>query len=128
MFFIDNDLTIHITRGDAAIISVSATSGNEGTADYEFSHNDVVRLKVFAKKSCEDVVLQKDTVVDEPCGVVEIVLDKEDTTVGEVISKPTDFWYEIELNPDTYPQTIVGYDEDGAKVFKVYPEGGAANE
>lgn len=125
MFFIDNDLTIHITRGDFALISVSA---NKGEAVYEFEPDDVVRFKVFAKKNCEDVVLQKDTVVTENTDTVEIALGREDTAIGDVVSKPTDYWYEVELNPDTNPQTIVGYDEDGAKVFKLYPEGGAANE
>lgn len=54
---------------------------------------------------------------------VEMALYGEDTKFGEVISKPVDYWYEIELNPDTNPQTIVGYDEEGAKIFKLFPEG-----
>ena len=125
MFVIDEDLTIHITRGDAALFSVSATIGE---ANYEFKPDDVVRLKVFAKKGCEDVVLQKDAVVTESAATVRIALDSEDTKIGDVISKPVDYWYEVELNPDTNPQTIIGYDENGAKVFKLYPEGGVANE
>jgi hypothetical protein len=51
------------------------------------------------------------------------MLSKEDTKIGKKVNKPVDYWYEVELNPDTYPQTIVGYDEDGAKIFKLYPEG-----
>ena len=54
---------------------------------------------------------------------VEIYLTEEDTKIGEVISKPKDYWYEVELNPDEEPQTIIGYDEDGAKIFKLFPEG-----
>lgn len=125
MFVVSDDLTIHITRGDAALLSVGATIGGE---NYEFKNGDVVRLKVFAKKNCEDVVLKKDTTVTEPTNTVRIALDGEDTKIGDVISKPTDYWYEVELNPETNPQTIVGYDENGAKVFKLYPEGGVANE
>lgn len=125
MFVVSDDLTIHITRGDAALLSVGATTGGE---NYEFKNGDVVRFKVFAKKNCEDVVLKKDTTVTEPTSTVRIVLDSEDTKIGDVISKPTDYWYEVELNPDTNPQTIIGYDENGAKVFKLYPEGGVANE
>lgn len=124
MFVIDSDLTIHITRGDAATFSVSASVGD---TEFEFEQGDVVRFKVFAKKNCEDVVLQKDTKVTEPTKLVGIVLEKEDTTIGEVISKTTDYWYEVELNPETKPQTIVGYDANGAKIFKLYPEGGVAN-
>ena len=54
---------------------------------------------------------------------VTIFLGKEETTIGEITSKPKDYWYEVELNPETLPQTIIGYDEDGAKVFKLFPEG-----
>lgn len=125
MFVINDDMTINITRGDAATFSVTAIIGD---ADYEFKPDDVVRLKVFGKKDCSNVVLQKDVVVTEATSAVEISLEKEDTKFGEIISKPTDYWYEIELNPETYPQTIVGYDDNGAKVFRLYPEGDAVNE
>lgn len=125
MFVIDSDLTIHITRGDTAVISVSATSND---AAFEFSQGDVVRLKVFEKKNCANVVLQKDAEVTESTNAVGVILEKEDTTIGEVISKPVTYWYEVELNPETNPQTIVGYDENGAKMFKLYPEGGVVNE
>lgn len=121
MFFINDDLTIYITRGDAAVFSVGA---NIDDTAYTFQVGDVVRFKVFAKKDCADVVLQKDAEVTQATTAVEISLDREETTIGEVISKPADYWYEIELNPETYPQTIIGYDDNGAKVFKLFPEGG----
>lgn len=109
-----------------ATISVSAVIGEE---DYEFKAGDVVRLNVHGKKDCDNVVLKKDVVVAAPTMAVDIALEKEDTKIGEVISKPVEYWYEVELNPDTKPQTIIGYDdESGAKVFKLYPEGGAGNE
>lgn len=127
MFYIDDELTIHITRGDAAVFTVSAKQGEN---DYIFSAKniDVVRLKVFEKKNCETVVLQKDVEIKEVSTSARFVLNNQDTAIGEVISKPKDYWYEVELNPDTCPQTIIGYDENGAKVFKLYPEGSADNE
>ena len=125
MFVIDEDMTINITRGDTALFELTATINGES---YEFKYNDIVRLSVFAKKNCEDVVLQKDVRVTADTRTVEITLDGKDTVIGEVISKPTDYWYEIVLNPDTKPQTIIGYDDDGAKIFKLFPEGGAINE
>ncbi len=125
MFVINDDLSMNITRGDAAVFSVGA---NVGDATYTFRVGDVVRFKVFAKKNCSEVVLTKDVEVTEEIDKVEVVLVGEDTTIGDVISKPTDYWYEVELNPDTYPQTIIGYDEDGAKIFRLYPEGGVDNE
>lgn len=120
MFVINEDKSIYITRGDTALIAVSAKIGG---ADYAFKQGDVVRFKVFAKKNCADVVLQKDFEAEAGAGAVEVSLTGDDTKIGEVISKPTDYWYEVELNPNTHPQTIIGYDEDGAKVFKLFPEG-----
>ena len=121
MFRIDGDKTIHLTRGDIANISVSADF-EDGTP-YTFKMGDVVRIKVFKKKDCESVMLKKDVVVTEESTSVSIYLGKEDTKLGEVISKPNTYWYEIELNPSTMPQTIIGYDEDGEKQFVIYPEG-----
>lgn len=125
MFIVNDDMTINITRGDTMILSVCAVVGD---VPYEFKNGDIVRLKVFTKKDCADVVLEKDIAVIEPTTEVEIELNGEDTKIGEVISKPVEYWYEVELNPDTEPQTIIGYDDDGAKVFKLFPEGGVANE
>jgi hypothetical protein len=125
MFVIGDDMTIHITRGDAATFSVKADFNGE---PYNFRTDDVVRFKVFAKKDCADVVLKKDIKVTAPTSEVEVTLDSEDTKIGKIISKPTDYWYEVELNPDTKPQTIIGYDDNGAKVFKLYPEGGVVDE
>ena len=121
MFIINkNDKSIYITRGDWAWISLSAVLD---VVPYVFQVNDVVRFKVFVKKGCDCVVLQTDVIVDESCEEVYIELTREETKIGEIIHKPKDYWYEIELNPDTNPRTLVGYDEDGAKIFRLMPEG-----
>ena len=90
---------------------------------YEFQPNDVVRFKVFRKNDCSIVEIQKDVIVDSEKTVVSIELEKEDTKIGGLIKKPTDYWYEVELNPDTKPQTVIGFDISGEKIFKLYPEG-----
>ena len=122
MFTITADKTICLTRGDTAVIEVGACV-NESES-YIFKVGDVVRLRVFTKKQHDDIVLTKDVVVSEESTVVNIQLDRRDTKIGGIINKPADYWYEIELNPDTDPQTIVGYDLDGPKIFRLYPEGG----
>jgi hypothetical protein len=84
---------------------------------------------VFEKKKCNNVVLVKDVEVLEVGTTVDINLNSEDTKIGEVISKDVDYWYEVELNPDTKPQTIIGYEYDKEtkkaleKIFKLLPEG-----
>lgn len=120
MFVINDDLSIYVTRGDAAAFSVTC---DEDGVNHVFQPGDVVRLKVYAKKDAENVVLQKDFPVFAESETVEMYLTEHETKFGGVISKPTDYWYEVELNPFTDPQTLIGYDEDGAKVFKLFPEG-----
>ena len=121
MFFINDDLSIHITRGDVAFFQL--TAANENGETYKFQAGDVVRVKVFDKKACENVAFQKDIGIEEEADYVDILLTENETKIGEVISKPTDYWYEVELNPYTNPQTIIGYDDDGPKLFKLFPEG-----
>ena len=120
MFQIDDDMTIYITRGDIACFIVTAENNGER---YMFQPGDVVRIKVFAKKDASNVAFQKDFPVLEVSEKVDILLTEKETKIGDVISKPVDYWYEIELNPYTNPQTIIGYDDDGAKIFKLFPEG-----
>lgn len=120
MFTLNDDLSIYATRGDVVLFSVTAEDSGE---PYVFQAGDVVRIKVYGKKDAENVVLQKDFPVTEDTESVEILLTEEDTKIGDVISKHKDYWYEVELNPFTNPQTIIGYDEDGAKVFRLFPEG-----
>lgn len=121
MFIIDDNKTIHLTRGDMVTIEIGAKkSENE---DYSFQVGDVVRLQVFEKNKCNNVVLQKDVIIDKETSFADISLNSDDTRLGEVINKPKDYWYEVELNPDTFPQTIIGYDADGPKIFRLYPEG-----
>ena len=105
MFKINEDKSIYLTRGDIANITVTATT-SDGKL-YTFQKGDVVRFKVFKRRDCGCVEIQKDTVVEAEATQVDIYLSKDDTKIGEVISKPTNYWYEIELNPNTQPQTIV---------------------
>lgn len=122
MFQINEDLSIYATRGDIVYFSVGAKNTVNGET-YKFQSGDVVRIKVFGKKDCETVVLQKDFPVTAESETVEIFLTEEDTKIGGVISKHKDYWYEVELNPESNPQTIIGYDDDGAKIFRLFPEG-----
>ena len=119
MFTINDDHSIYVTRGDMAYIRVTC---NKNGKPYTFQVGDVVRFNVCEKKNCEEVVLQKDFPVTAVTQGVDIVLDGYDTKIGEVISKPVDYWYEVVLNPFDNPQTIIGYDAEGTRVFRLYPE------
>lgn len=120
MFEINKDGSIYLTRGDSCVISVTAKEGEE---DYTFKAGDVLRIKVFERKACHSVVIQKDFPVVADTLVMDLGLTEAETRIGPLINKPVDYWYEIELNPGNNPQTIVGYDDDGPKIFKMFPEG-----
>lgn len=122
MFVINEDNSIYVTRGDVLFFTVEAKDRESGEV-YTFKLGDVLRVKVYERKGCENVVLQKDFPVAADTESVEIFLTEDDTKIGEIINKPKDYWYEVELNPDTNPQTIIGYHEEGAAIFKLFPEG-----
>ena len=119
MFVVNEDNSIYATRGDIVFFSVSAED-KKTNVKYTFQAGDVLRIKVYGKKNADNVVLQKDFPVYENTSEVEVYLAEEDTKFGDVISKPTDYWYEVELNPDEAPQTIIGYDEDGPEIGRAH--------
>lgn len=119
MFVVNDDLSIYANRGD--IVFFTVTADDQGYL-YKFQPGDIVRMSIYGKKEAETCVLQKDFPVTEVTEEVFIYLEEEDTKIGEIISKHKDYWYEVVLNPDTAPQTIIGYDENGPKVFRLFPE------
>lgn len=119
MFVVHDDRTIYATRGDAVYFPIEKKMGD---AKYMFQPEDIVRFKIFAKKNPAKVVLCKDFAVESESTSVNIFLEKNEMKFGEIISKPTDYWYEVELNPDTYPDTFIGYNDEGPAIFKLFPE------
>ena len=126
MFEVTKEMQILCTRGDVGVFTVSATI--DGT-DMTFEEGEAIRFKVYTKKNCDDVVLNKtigvngDNLTEDNKGVI-VRLSEEETRIGGIISKPVDYWYEIEhVDRDGNVRTIIGYDSDGAKVFTLYPEG-----
>lgn len=122
MFVINKDKSISLTRGDAIIIDISARISEDES--YTFETGDVVTFKVMQKNKCDAVVLSKTVIVDSATDIVTFEFTKEDTKIGDTINNPKDYWYEVELNPETDPRTIIGYDNDGPKLFRLFPEGG----
>jgi len=51
---------------------------------------------------------------------IDITCTSEETKIGELSNKAIDYWYELELNGE---YTVLGYDENGAKILTLYPEG-----
>ena len=125
MFVVNDDLSIYVTRGDIVFFDVTA---NDHGVQYTFRPGDIVRMAIYGKKDANTCYMQKDFPVTEARKRVTVYLDEQDTKIGDTISKAKDYWYEIVLNPDTFPQTIIGNDEDGPKIFRLYPESSELNE
>ncbi|MBO5887483.1 MAG: hypothetical protein J6Q60_05630 [Bacteroidaceae bacterium] len=121
MFIVNSDGSIHATRGDIGSFEVGIKVSE--SADYVFKNGDIVRFTVYERKRPDRVVLMKKVHVDSETVSVVVSLSREDTKIGDLIDKPVDYWYEVELNPDTAPQTFIGYDKDGPKIFTLFPEG-----
>ena len=119
------DRNIRITRGDRLPITVSANNDIDGI-DYEFQAGDVVRFKIFDSKDNKKVYLQKDFKVEEVSVEKQIEMTAEEMKIGEIKNKPVDYWYEIEVNPETPgTMTIEGYRKDeGPAIITILPEGG----
>ena len=117
MIKIDEEKTIHLTRGDTATIVVTAQ--NDDGSNYEFQKGDTLRLKVMSKKKVEEIVLTNDIIIDSNKESVEIELTSDETRIGDYINKPITYWYEVELNPDNNSTTIIGYDQQKAAIDTV---------
>ena len=119
-----NGKKIGIVRGD--YLPLTVTTKNADGSDYIFQLDDVLRFKVFERKNVDNVFLEKDFKVSEASTEVLIELTSDEMKIGELIDKPKEYWYEIELNPDKpKAQTIVGYEEEtGPAILRLLPEGG----
>lgn len=120
MFKIDNNdkTTIKCTRGDKGSITIRKKT-KEGTIE-QFYKDDVVIFSIKNNFGENAPILRKKIVVTENCDSVTFSFDKNDTSIGELISKPTKYQYDVAINED---MTILGYDEEGAKIFMLFPEG-----
>lgn len=125
MLKIINERNIEITRGDMLPLTII----NENPTDnsiYPFQVGDIVRFKVFKKKDVEEVLFVKDFEVKEESEEFDIFMTSEEMKIGPIINKDTDYWYEIELNPETDRRTtIMGYEKKlGPALITLLPEGG----
>ena len=111
MYKIDES-TIKCTRGDKLIFDVKIPIKDEtGTiTGYEkFFKDDKVIFSVKENFGNADVVIRKEVIVPEDTDTITFSLTKEDTTIGELISKPVTYQYDVSINEDN---TIIGYDDE----------------
>lgn len=120
MFKIDKDgTTLLVTRGDKGSIKVKKKI-SDGV--YEpFYKDDVVSFSLKNNFGDSEPVLRKKVTVQEKTDTVTFEFSKDDTTIGDLISSPVRYQYDIAVNDAL---TILGYDDQtGPKYFKLFPEG-----
>ena len=89
---------------------------------YQFQVGDKITFNIYEKNGYnKEPLLEKEVKVTTAGYSVDISLSEADTTFANPINKETIFWYDIKLNDN---QTIVCYNEDGAKEFILYPAKG----
>ena len=112
------DNTIKVRRGNRGTFTVQKIDDAGNIENFE--KDDKVIFSVKENFSNSDVLIRKIIQVEETCNEVVIELTKKDTTIGNLIAKPKTYQYDICVNED---ETILGYDDAGAKEFILYPEG-----
>lgn len=116
MTFDKSTQTISINRGDRGTIKLINTHEN-------FKVGDKIKFSIIEKDNYNNVIFQKTYTVTEESTEFYLTLTKEDTKIGDIISKEVIYYYEIEYNGD---QTLIGYDKKKHKKFILFPE--AANK
>lgn len=112
MFRVRNK-NIYLNRGDAITLRLV---NNEG----KFESGDTIKFSLCSNGDYTDVIFQKKFIVTETSNFTEIKLTADETRIGNPIKDGfAVYWYEIELNDEV---VLVGYDDDGAKKFILYPE------
>ena len=127
--------TIKINRGDYLPIRLRAKEperdengeiiydehGNPIFVTYIFKVGDNIQFGIYNKNHMsKDALLLKNIVVTEESETVEIILTDEEMKIGKLINRPKEYWYEVTMNGG---QTLIGYDDKGAKILMLYPEG-----
>ncbi len=113
MFKIKDNI-IHITRGDKASINFAIDG-------YKFKTGDTLKLKVYEKNKLNYApILKIKETITIPSEKVDFKLSSDETKFGKYENSVKEYWYEVTLNDE---ETLLGYDEDGAKILYLYPEG-----
>lgn len=114
---------LQINRGDSTTLKINAK--DSAGEQYQFKVGEKVKLSIAERKNEENVIFSKTITVAEQGYNVDIPLSSEDTKIGDIINKPVIYWYEISvLTLNNEIQTIIGYDDEGAKEFVLNPEAG----
>lgn len=111
------DNTIEITRGNSLALDIDIADGQD---DYIFQEGDKVAIAIYNRNALNQApVASKAVTATTGATTVRITLTSDEMKIGEMKNRAVTYWYEITLNGET----VLGYDENGAKLLILYPEG-----
>lgn len=117
MITIDKDKNIGITRGDNASFNLKVKQANGSY--YIFKNSDRVYFTVKKSYADSTPIIRKIISFSSQTDTCTINLISSDTNFGNLINSERKYVYDISINE---VETVVGYDENGAKYFIIYPE------
>lgn len=107
---------LYLTRGDAMSLQLSLSN------DEKFSVGDTIKISIVEKNDYSSVVFSKSFRISQETQTAEIYLTPAETKIGDPIKTGyVVYWYEIELNNSI---TLIGFDNEGPKLFVLWPEAG----
>ena len=114
MFKFTNN-TFHVTRGDSGSITIAYKDGS-------ILPSSTILFRVYEKNGFDgDPILEQ---IGTPAGnTSSFVLDinsEKTMKFANPVGDKDEYWYELKIGPDN---TVLGYDETGAKRFYIYPSG-----
>ena len=109
--------TIHLNRGDSASIQIACNNSS-------FDIGQKLCLYIMEAGNCENILVQVETDILEESNTATLSITSEDTkSLSEPFSYGAkEFWYELELQNGAERTTLIGFDENGPKLFILYPE------
>ena len=114
-----DDYHLKINRGNTLRFDYSILGGD---TPYVFKEDDTIVFSVYESFGLENE--PKLSVEFKPVeGSTEITIEipKDKMKFAPMLNIEKDYWYEITLNEET----MLGFDDTGAKILTIYPEGKA---
>lgn len=114
MFKFTNN-TFHVTRGDSGSVTIEYQDGSNLPAS-------TILFRVYEKDGldAEPKINIEDNLPGDTNSYILEIPGYETMKLDNPVGEKDEYWYELKIGLEN---TVLGYDETGAKLFYVYPTG-----
>ena len=116
MLTIDNK-EISLSKGDKGVIQFDMTQDGEPVI---LDGTDKITMAIYEEENLDKdplKVIEAEINLDE--NIAEIPINEATTDFVPEDNMPFNYWYQIEWAGNV----VIGYDKEGPKTFRVYPQG-----